>query len=265
MWALARRHLRHQRWLILVMLCGLAVFEVVLIRVAAELDEGPGLGQMLGMLPGFVQDIVAAYVADISFASAVAVGFLDPASIVPCLALVILLASTPAADKETGAIDLYLTRPIARHAYLGSSIACAALVSLVMPLSLLLGCIFGLAVTEGPGEQPWTHYAMSAVALAALLLATSGITLLVACTADRRGVAVVKVVGVLVLTYMLEFLSFFWAPLEVLSWLSPFHYFKPVPGVLEGDLSPAWNSAVLVAVFAVTTALAFRRFERRDV
>lgn len=265
MGALVRRQLRQLRGLLVLMTVGLALFEVILIRVAAELEEGPGLTQVLGMLPGFVQDIITSYVADISFTTAVAVGFVDPASVVPSVALILLVTTTVAADRDTGALDLYLARPITRSAYLGASLVVAGLGALLMPAALLLGCVVGLAVTDGPEAPPWTHYIPSAVSLATLLLATAGVSLLVATGAGRRGTAVVRLVTGIIVAYVLEFLSFFWEPLQTVVWFSPFHYFKPIPVSLPNQWSWPANAAVLVGLGVVTAVWALRRFERQDV
>lgn len=105
---------------------------------------------------------------------------------------------------------------------------------------------------------------MSAVSFSTLLLALGGFTLLIAAGATRRGPAVARAVGVILVLYLVEFLAEFWSGLEWFRWISPFHYYKPISAAVASH-TPIQNPLALLAMFSVMTALAFVRFNRRDV
>jgi len=64
--------------------------------------------------------------------------------------------------------------------------------------------------------------------------------------------------------YMLEFLGNAWAPAATVAILSPFHYFHGA-AVLAGSADSVRDFAVLGSIALACTAIAYWRFETRDV
>ncbi len=122
----------------------------------------------------------------------------------------------------------------------------------------------GLALVDGPGELPWTRYAPSGFTLSALLLALGGYSVLIATGARRRGIAAAWAVGLTLLFLWIDLTEPLWPPLGAISWISPFHYFAPIPAAMSESptLGGSW---VLLAAAAVTAGIAFRRFARQDL
>jgi hypothetical protein len=61
-----------------------------------------------------------------------------------------------------------------------------------------------------------------------------------------------------------DFIALGWRPMELVAWLSPFHYF-PALSVITGDASTARDVAVLFGASALSSAAAYWQFERRDL
>jgi beta-exotoxin I transport system permease protein len=261
---LLARNLRHQRNLLAALVLGLAAFEMLLVVAVAQLEAGPGLRAMVDMLPAAIREALASQLSLLSFASAVAFGFQHPFAIAASVSFVVLAATVPAAERESGLLDLILARPVSRSRYLIAVTIPVVIGALLLPLAQLAGAVMGLSIVRTPGALPWTRYLPSAAGLATVLLAVGGYTLLLATGARRRGPAVARAVGFTLAMYVLEALANIWKALEWIRWASPFHYFNPVQSAVLGSI-PARNPVTLVVVFLVATALAFASFGRRDV
>jgi ABC-2 type transport system permease protein len=194
----------------------------------------------------------------------VAFGFEHPFTLAGATAFVVVAATIPASERESRFLDLLLARPLARHQYLLASLLLMVLGAVVLPLALLAGAAIGMPLVELGGKLPWRRYLPCALGLTTLLLAFGGIALLLASGAKRRGPAASQVVGLTLASFVVELLGELWTGLRWVRWASPFHYYKPIQAAIVPS-TPWENPAILLAVFAVTTALAFARFSRRDV
>lgn len=261
---LLARNLRHHGRLILALALGVAAFEVALTYAAAQIESSTGLRTLFQMLPPAFRDAFASQFSLISFASAVAFGFQHPFVLAATVAFVVVVATIPAGECETKLLDLIQARPVPRSRYLLATLVLVILGAAVLPLSTLAGSCVGLALVDLPGELPWTRYISSALGLSTLLLAIGGCTLLISAGAKRRGSAVAQAVGLTLGSFVVEILAEAWPALRYIRWMSPFHYFKPVTAAVI-PLTPPENPVVLLAIFAAAAALAFARYQRRDI
>jgi ABC-2 type transport system permease protein len=258
------RNFRHAERLLVTLCVATAAAEVLFVHVAAALDMGPGVANMVQMLPGSVRAMFGEQLALASFSAAIAFGFQHPAIVGAGLAFVIAACTIPAAERESGVLDLLLARPIPRWRYLASVLALALVGVLLFLLTLLVGNAVGLATVTVPSELPWTRYASSAAGLGILLFAFTGIALALGATARRRGQAIARIVGLVLTLYLVDVFAERLAWMAWLRWASPFHYFRPVQSAVFQQTS-LMNLAVLVAIGVVCAAVAFVRFEREDV
>jgi ABC-2 type transport system permease protein len=262
--ALFTRNLERHRRLLLSMMAGLVVFEVLLIQAGAQIEASAGLRQLVAMLPPAFREMMSTQLGLVSFASVVALGFEHPFTLALAIGFVIVSATIPAAERESGLLDLLLARPVGRTGYFLASVLMVLTCSVLLPSSLLGGVALGLRFVDIPEEIPWTRYAPCAFGLVALMLAVGGGTLLLASGARRRGPPAAQAAGLALALLVVEFLADVWPALGWVRWASPFHYYKPIPAAVFGTDPPS-NDLVLLAVFAIGTTLAFVRFHRRDI
>jgi hypothetical protein len=88
--------------------------------------------------------------------------------------------------------------------------------------------------------------------------------LLIAAGSRRWSSAFTVVALTVVVAYNVDFIALGWKPMEVVAWISPFHYF-PALSVLAGDASTGRNLAILFAASASLAASAYWQFQRRDL
>lgn len=262
--ALFFRGLRQHAGLLAILSGSLVLFEWAVVWVAARIDMGPNFRQFLGtLLPAQVVETIFGQFGFASFQGAISFGFQHPLTLVAGIAMVTVVATLPAHEREAGLLDLILARPLSRDRYLGAGALLVGVTAILPPLALLAGSAVGLAVVESPSHVDWTDYFPAAGSLALLLLAVGGYTFLFATAARRRGVAVAQAVGVTLLFYWLDFMGDYWDLLETARVLSPFHYFDPAAATNTG-LDPS-HAGVLAAVLVAGTAVAFANFRRQSL
>lgn len=262
--ALLFRNLRHHFSLMAALFAGLVLFELIIVWVAARIDVGPGFRQLLGaLLPPEVVETILGQFGFTSFSGALSFGYQHPLALVAAVALVVVMATIPAQERESGLLDLLLARPLTRTRYLFAVAGGVVTAALLGPGALLAGEAVGLEIVDAPVGVAWTSYLGSAVALVLLLLAVGAYSLLVATSAWRRGVAVAQAVGLTLLFYWLDFMGDYWNVLETARRLSPFHYFDPALAARSGV--PLLHWAVLGSVTVLAGAGAFLNFRRQDL
>ncbi|MGK7312981.1 MAG: hypothetical protein ACN0LA_12155 [Candidatus Longimicrobiales bacterium M2_2A_002] len=263
--ALYRRLLRLHAWPLVAIATGVLLFEIFMVWVVAQLDTGQGLAAFIEtVLPPQAADMLFEQFGFRSFQGAVAFGFEHPIFLVAVVAFVIVAATTPAAERETGLLDLILARPVSRPAYLLASLLLVLTGAVVLPAAILTGAAIGLGTVETPVPGPvWTAYLPAAAGLGLLLLGLGGISLLAAVSAPRRGWAAGRAVALILVLYWIDFVGPLWSPLEHARWISPFSYFDP-SGSVRAGVDPL-SGLVLVGVFIATTITAFLEFQRQDL
>ncbi len=262
--ALLGRQLRHMRWILVGLGLGLFLLEGLIIQLAKAFEGGPGIEQILDMLPDMILDLVKAQIPAFTFPAFAAFGFMHPGALVGSSAVIVMFATAPAGERDSGLLDLLLSRPVTRTKHLLASLLGIVITATAMPLCLLAGCATGLALVDVPGELPWTAYVPAAGLLACLLAAVGGFSLLVGATAQRRGTAAARIAAVLLVTYVVDTLTKVFGSLDALRWATPFHYFDPITATI--DEGGHWgDAAVLLGAAVVPTLLAFRCWRTRDL
>ncbi len=263
--SLIGRNLRHQGRLLLALMLGFVLLESLIVAIASQIESGPGFrGLIEQFLPPAIREALLSQFGVASMSGMVAFGFHHPAVLTAALAFVIVVATLPAAERETGLIDLILSRPLRREIYLFAVVATLLVGVIVLPAALVAGAAAGLARLESDAALPWTRYLAPAAGLATLMLAVGGYTLLLAAGTKRRGAAVAYASGLTIALYLLGFLANLWEPIRMLRVLTPFHYFDPIRAAVIPH-TPVRNPAVLLGIFAVGVLAALWRFRRQDL
>jgi hypothetical protein len=263
--ALFWRSLRQHAVLLTVLFAAMVLVEFFLVWVSAQMDIGPEFQRFLeGFLPPEVTEMIFSQFGLTTFEGAVAFGYQHPFSLVGSIAMVVVAATLPAAEREKGLLELFLARPLPRALYLLSVLLFLVMVAMALPAGLLLGTALGLRVVESPADVGWIGYIPSALATALLLLAIGSYTLLFATGARRRGIAVAQGVAFTLLFYWMDFMGDYWDTLVYARKASPFFYFDPGRASFGSGLSVT-EITVLGSIAVVTALLAFYNFQKQDL
>ncbi len=222
--------------------------------------------QLARILPPVVRAIMGPALNSVaSFGGLVCGGYFDLGIVLGLLALVIALATIPASEIESGFADLVLARPFPRHWIITRTIALVVLAILLM-LAIITGVNWLGMALFAPFDAVWpapNQMAALAFNLAALLLCWSGIALAFAAV-WRRGPAAAVCSLLAFATLLLDYAQRLWAPLKVIAWVSPFHYFNPFELVM-GEPLRTEDLIVLWAVAMTGYILAYLIMSQRDI
>jgi ABC-2 type transport system permease protein len=262
--ALLGRSLARARALLLALAAVLVLFQVLVVVAAAYLEEQQGFSSFVAVLPPIAQQMMGGVFS--SFGAMVAFGYFHPIVIFVFVGLAVIVASEPAADVESGVVDLILARPVRRGHLVSRSILMLVLTSVTIAGLMVVASWSAMRVLApeggGLGLQTLSKLALNLVALAWLL---GTVSLAVSALARRRAAAA-GTVGILALAlYLLNFLAEIWPRLHPYGPFSPFHYYQPMDIVTGLGAQWAGDVLMLAGIGAAFCALAYGAFARRDV
>jgi ABC-type transport system involved in multi-copper enzyme maturation permease subunit len=265
--ALAVRSIAQARYLLAGSILLLAGFQFVVVGQAAALQQSQGFGRVAELLPSFLQRGLGQQALLLAtFQGIVSFGYFHPVIVVLVALLAAYFATEPAYDVEAGRVDLLLARAVPRRRLVTRSWLLALAATIVMAAAMAFGTWAGLRLfTTAPSAAP---PALQIARLIAHLLAVAwciaAFALAVSAGASRWSSAFTIVVLTTVAMYWLDFLAIAWPGMRAIAWISPFDYYPAIP-IMAGT-APAWsNLVVLWTATVVFVAVAYWRFERRDL
>lgn len=245
----------------------LFVFQVLFVLLARTLQENNTFGQIAGLAPPFVRELLgASFVTMLSFSGIVAFGYFHPAILAALVGVAIAVTSEPAGESERRFTDLVLARPASRAHVMTRSAFLLTVVTVCLVGLMVAGtslALSSLASTEVPRVSPRLIGSL-AVNLAALVFCWGGITLAIAARGRRRGAVGATAAGLALTAFVLDYMARVWAPLQRVSWLSPFHYYDPMALLLGADL-PVAHLWTLGGAGLAGVAVAYWVYARRDL
>jgi ABC-2 type transport system permease protein len=263
--ALLGRSLARMRGLLIGAALIVSAFQIALVLQARAYDQQQI--QALGrMVPAFVQRWLGdSLLALGSFQGIVTFGYFHPVIVLLVAFVTMFAASDPAADTESGYVDLLLSRPVARHWLVTRSavlvVACPIALAFLMAISTWTAvALFAPPSAPGPSARTIGLLAAHLVAVAWCFGAGG---LLLAAGAGRRGSAFVPAATAAIALYFVNVLAASWQPARVLDVLSPFHYYRG-PEIVVGLGNPVRDLLLLGTAALVLAGLAYRRFSVRD-
>ncbi|MEE8458228.1 MAG: ABC transporter permease subunit [Phycisphaerales bacterium] len=258
----------HEAWLVTVLLsAALMLIEGILSYVLPTVMQD--FSATLLQLPFFrtiIQALLGADVGDqLVPQTFVAIAWVHPT----VLALVwtqaiVFCTRVPAGEIDRGTIDMLLGLPVSRwQVYVAETIVFLGS-GLVMLLMALIGHRLGI-MSVAAEDRPGIGTMLVIVAnLYCMFVAVGGLAFMVSAIGYRRGRAISVVFGILIFSFMLNFLVQFWAPARVFAFLGVLNYYQPLPTVRTGDW-PIGDMLALLAFGAVFWTAGGFWFARRDI
>jgi hypothetical protein len=242
----------------------LIAFQIALVAIATSLTEGGGVERLAALAPAFVQQLIGAALA--SFSGLASIGFFEPLIVMLIVQFAIYVAVEPAGDVEAGLVDLILARPRPRRDLITRSLIVTTGVAVALPFTMAASLWISLW-TMAPMTVRWpeprtvvllaSHLGALAWCLGMMALAVSG-------WARRRGGAQAAVGVGAVVFYLMEFVGESWSRVSWMTRLTPFHLFHG-SSLLVGRTQPAHDLAILLSIGIAAMAVAYWRFDRRDL
>ena len=264
---LLRRSAGQAKYVVAACLLLLAGFQLILVAQASSIEQSQAFGTMANLLPGFLQrglGNTALLLA--TFKGLVAFGYFHPIVAVMVSILAVYLATEPAHDVESGLVDLVLARSLPRRRLVTRSLILAAGVPVVATVFMRGGTWVGLHAFAAPSSN-WPSSDMLLrlqIHLIAVAWCFGAFGLAIGAGARRWSTAFALSTLTTVMLYLLDYLAIGWRPARMISWISPFQYF-PAFSIMAGPVPVMKNLGVLLTASLVFSAIAYWRFNRRDL
>ena len=265
--ALFRKTAHEHRWLFVLILFTTSVFPVIFVHafLAFPIEQTEGFLKV-PLVRAMIKALTGADVMELFSINALgAFAFVHPVMLALGWACVVVSAARVIAGEiDVGTADLLLALPVSRfRAYLSVT----AWVFLCCPLlagAAWFGVWMGTVTADMPEVLDIWSLGPVAVNSAAMLIAVAGVATLISAVSSRQGRAVGVAFGILLCSFLLNWLAAFWEPAQRLAFVGILRYFRPFVILREGHLQTA-DVAVLLAVALITWSIGAVVFTRRDV
>jgi ABC-2 type transport system permease protein len=174
-----------------------------------------------------------------------------------------VVTASGATELERGTLDLVLSRPVTRRAYLGARAAAALVILTIVEAGGLLGMLVSRQVVRGVRVLPLADIFRAFGAQWILFASLSMIALAVFASAHQRSRALGLSVGIVVGGFFLNFVANLFDSTYWMRLLTPFHYFASAAIVTHKPWVP--NTLILLGIGIVAAAIALRDFATRDL
>jgi ABC-type transport system involved in multi-copper enzyme maturation permease subunit len=265
--ALAARGLRSGLWGFIALVAAIAAFAFVQPVVIASFGGASALDAIMSRVPPAFQAFARTrpeFLAMTGLPGYLSLGFTHPIYIVLSGAVVInYTARVLAGEMASGAIQLPLSRAISRSTAYASCVLGAVVIIGLAAVAGPVGMLAGLLYAQ-PGDFPISHFWPMALLCFALLWAIAGVSLFFSAIASSQGRVVGWSLGLLLLSYFVDYFAGVWEPLRSILFLSLFEYFTPTVTLVDG-VAESRNVATLLLTGAIAGAAGLVVFTRRDL
>ncbi|HEX6465629.1 MAG TPA: ABC transporter permease subunit [Vicinamibacterales bacterium] len=264
---LFKRSLAQARYLLIAAAFLLTGVQIVIVGQASQVERTQSFGRLAELLPGFLQRGLGTRTMLLaSFKGTVSLGYFHP---VVCLVVVVVamyFTTEIAHEVESGLVDVELARAVPRYRLVVRSIVLAQLFAVAALTLMGIGTSFGARLFDADAmELPDIALRFRLlVNLLAVASCFSGYALFVSSVSKRWSTAFATASLTAVVAYLVDFLAIAWRPMQVLEWVSPFHYYQALD-VIAGEAQMTRNLVVLFAAAAVLMAAGAWQFQRRDL
>jgi ABC-2 type transport system permease protein len=244
----------------------LGAFQILLIAQAVTIEASQGFGRLADLIPGFLQRGLGTQALLLAtFKGTVTFGYFHPVVVCLISLMAMYLATEPAHEVESGLVDLVLARSLPRRRLLTRSLLLALGAVVAVVVVMLIGTVVGLRwlAPRSPAPEGSTLLVL-AINLIATAWSCAAIGLFIAAGSRRWTTAFTICAAIVIVGYLVDFLAIGWPAIRAVSWFFPFNYF-PALYILGGTAWTARDLAVLFTATAVFTALAYWKFEKRDM
>lgn len=244
---------------------GTFVFMLAIGGTYQALGGASGLADTFGVkTPSFFSAFVGARDINIfSPANYFAFGFVHPLFLVLTFTVAISIGtSSVAGDIESGRVEMLYTRPVARTTVLDARLRLWAAAQSFVLVASVAGAAAGERISPDLRAVGLGAVGRIVVQLVPLIAFTGALSFFASATSRTRGQALGVAVGVMALSYLVNFVALLWHPLAFASRLSPFGYYTPAAAVGGIDW---FDVAVLLAAAVVLLVASRVALRRRDL
>ena len=250
------------------LLLGVFAFETLQPIAIASFGDLSRLQSILELVPApflSLLNVTPEFLGFAGLSGYLSIGFTHPVYHLLTGATVIWFAGRSlAGEMERGSIQISLARPMSRGQTYAARALGVVVVTVVAAAIGPIGTVAGVAIGNPDGSVIYRHLLVQGVASALLIGAIGGATLLISASANTMGQAMGWAIGLLVISYVIDYFAELWSTIKPLEPVSIFNYYDPPVALTAGEISVE-NAAVLLAVALIGAGAGLLVFARRDL
>jgi ABC-type transport system involved in multi-copper enzyme maturation permease subunit len=177
---------------------------------------------------------------------------------------IVCCTRVPAGEVDGGTIDVLLGLPVSRWQVLVSETVVWLGSSLIVIALVILGNAIGTAAADPALPPSAARRVITAVNLLCLYISVGSFAWLVSALSDRRSRAITVVFGVVLASFLLNYVAQFWSVADGVSFLSILVYYRPLVVLRDGSW-PIKDMSVLLTLSVLLWFAAGIVFARRDL
>lgn len=170
----------------------------------------------------------------------------------------------PAGEVDRGTADVILSWPVSRLGVYVSDTGAWLVAAGFVVLMALAGNAIGSMRLPVSARPDYARVAIVLVNLLAMYVAVGALGYLCSSLSNRRGWAIGAVFGIVVASFLINYLAQFWEPAKQLEWLSILRYYRPLFVMRDGQW-PWANLATLAGIAAAFWTAGAVVMSRRDL
>ena len=177
---------------------------------------------------------------------------------------IMICTRLPAGEIDRGTIDILFSLPVSRwKVYLAETIVWLA-GGIVLLVMALLGHLYLASEMPSATRPPVSQVFVILSNFYCVYLAVGGMTFLISSCSSYRGRAVGTIFGIVLASFLLNFLAQFWEPAKQAASLSVMTYYRPAQVLLKGGM-PYGDMTVLLLIAFLAWGLGGIIFSRRNL
>jgi ABC-type transport system involved in multi-copper enzyme maturation permease subunit len=254
------------RSLIIFSMVFIALMQIIMILFITTINPQPIISAILSQLPQkFGSFITQQFITQFTIRGAAAFGFNHPMVLAVMAIVAIILPSRHLAGEiETGTMELLLSYPVKRSAFIISVWLAGSSVLLLIILSGGLASIAGLVYYHEINGELFQSITRIVINLWFFFILIMTGSLLFSAFEKEGSKAGMRMAATLLIFYFWHFLTSLWKAVESTDRFNIFHYYQPHK-IMMGEQQVWVNLIVLIILTVFCFLAAVWHFKRRDI
>ncbi len=243
-----------------------ALFQFLILKLVATIDYSPFINIFMEQMPEnvramFSEDLFSTHTVE----GAAAFGLNHPLVLVILTIGAIAIPSRHVAgEAETGTLELLLSFPITRVAFMLNLFITSAVFILLIVVCAVGGSLLSIHMFHELTVELWINMLKIGCNLWLLMVFIMGLTMMLSSFEKEGSKVSIRAAGVTLVFYLLHYLSALWDAIRFTKPFNIFTYYQPEDLMTE-QRSFLFHAVVLSVSILVCLGISLIQFHRRDI
>lgn len=242
-----------------------SLFQFLILRLVTTVDTST-LVLVLDQIPENIRNLLGEdFVSMLTVKGAVALGMNHPlVLVILSIAAIIIPSRHIAGEIETGTLELILSFPVKRVRLLLNLYISAIFFLFLIIFCALCASLISIHIFHPLTSDLFIKVVMIGANFWLLFLFIMSLTTVFSVFEKEANKVGMKVAGIVLIFYLLHYLSSIWDAIKFTKPFNIFNYYRPVD-LINGERSFLLHSIVLISLILLCLFISIYQFNRRDI